>query len=96
MNPLLGPTLAVYCRLRVFRTVVPMDFCRSPVSRLRAALADLGCDKAVIADETLISRLDEWLLQNVLGQRRAPSYEAALMHAAKMGWLDVGARRRKR
>jgi hypothetical protein len=63
--------------------------------RLRAALAELGCSKTVIADEVLIGRLDAWLVENVRGQRRASAYEAALAHAAAMGWLDGGVRHRK-
>ena len=60
------------------------------LQRLRKALAEMGCTRTVIGDEVLIGRLDAWLVDNIRGQRRIPAYQAALKHAAQMGWLDGG------
>ena len=64
---------AVYARLR----------------RIREAMAEYGCDKAMIADETLVARLDDWLRTNVAGNRRKPDYERALMHGARLKWFEM-------
>jgi len=55
--------------------------------RLRAAMADLGCTKDVLADTVLIDRIDDWLLSTCKGQRRKSVYEGAMQHAARLGWF---------
>ncbi len=62
------------------------------LDRLRTALVNLGCDKAVVADGILIERMDAWLVQNCPGQRRASVYEQALAHAGRAGWLNMKGR----
>lgn len=62
--------------------------------RLREALADLGCSKAVVADDVLIERMDEWLAEHHRGQRRRQAYERALEHAARAGWFNERGRNR--
>lgn len=57
------------------------------LKRLGQALEKLGCDKAVVADDVLISRMDQWLQAHCKGNRKTQHYEAALVHAAKSGWL---------
>jgi len=52
--------------------------------RLREALAALGLDAAVLADELLIERIDDWI-----GKRRRTDavYAQALLHAQAMRWF---------
>ena len=57
------------------------------LKRLREALQKLGCDKAVVADDILIGRMDQWMQAHCKGNRKANHYEAALVHAANAGWL---------
>ncbi|TMV86124.1 hypothetical protein FGG78_20135 [Thioclava sp. BHET1] len=61
--------------------------------RLRLALSEMGCDRAVIGDEVLIERMDKWLLESCHGNRTRLVYERALEHAARMGWFNAGANR---
>lgn len=56
--------------------------------RLREALGNLGCSRDVMADDLLIERLDEWLLQHCPGRRTHSAYGRALQHAAADGWLN--------
>lgn len=55
--------------------------------RLREALARMGVDKHAIADQTLIERMDEWLVQNHRGQRRQPAYDRVMQVAANERWF---------
>jgi hypothetical protein len=55
--------------------------------RLRENLRALGCREGVIADETLVGRLDLWLESNVRGSRKVSHYEAALIHAVASKWF---------
>lgn len=65
------------------------------MKRIREALTDFGCDKAVVADEVLVKRLDEWLSANCTGNRRKADYERALMHGAREKWFDAGVKPRR-
>lgn len=58
--------------------------------RLREALAALGVGKAVLADDALIERMDQWLLNNHRGQRRSPAYQRVMEYAASQGWFGKG------
>jgi len=62
--------------------------------RLREALGGLGCSKAVLANDLLIERLDEWLLHHCHGRRTHSAYGRALQHAAADGWFAKGGNRR--
>lgn len=57
------------------------------LKRIREALADANCDKAVIADTVLVKRIDDWLTTHCTGNRRKADYERALMHAAREKWF---------
>lgn len=52
--------------------------------RLREALAAMGVDAAVLADDLLIERIDEWI-----GKRRRTDavYAQAMVHAQQMRWF---------
>lgn len=63
------------------------------MGRLRSALKDLGCSTTVCNDDRLVERMDQWMLENVKGQRRRPTYERALEHAAAQRWFDREVRR---
>jgi len=56
--------------------------------RVRDALGGSGCSRDVMADDLLIERLDEWLLQHCPGRRTHSAYGRALQHAAADGWLS--------
>lgn len=57
------------------------------VKRLRDGMiaAGLGADQA--DDPVLMKRLDEWLTQNVNGNRMPNNYQAAFEHAVRAGWV---------
>lgn len=57
------------------------------LKRLREALAEAGLDKAVIADEVLVRRMDEWLQQNHRGNRTKLAYQTAIIHARSARWF---------
>lgn len=61
------------------------------LDRLRRSMADIRVSKGVLADQSLIERLDVWLLEHHKGQRRMPRFEAslnaALRHAEREGWF---------
>ncbi|MGO4854905.1 hypothetical protein [Phaeovulum sp. W22_SRMD_FR3] len=62
--------------------------------RLREALTELGCSRDVIADEVLITRMDDWLLETCRSNRRTRAvYERALAHAGAQGWFGSGRKR---
>ncbi len=58
------------------------------LQRLRKALADEKLSKEVIADDTLIARMDEWLTTTRQGRRTPAVYRSAILHAVQMGWLN--------
>lgn len=60
---------------------------RKRLDRLRQAMAAAGFDKAVIADDVLLGRLDDWLCEHVKGNRTKEAYDRAFMHAARQKWL---------
>lgn len=57
------------------------------IKRLREALKGFGVHDAVLADDVLISRMDEWLKENRKGRRNPAAYEAVMNHAARLGWF---------
>lgn len=57
------------------------------LKRLREALEAEGMDKAVIAEELLIKRMDEWLQANHRGNRTRMAYRSAILHAHTMKWF---------
>lgn len=60
---------------------------RKRLDRLRHAMTAAGFDKAVIADEVLLGRLDDWLCEHVKGNRTREAYERAFMHGARQKWF---------
>lgn len=59
------------------------------LKRLREGLSRLKVDKAVLADEILIRRMDEWLTTNWKGNRTAAAYDRVIMVAAKERWIGA-------
>lgn len=57
------------------------------LSRLRKALSGMGCSPAVLADDVLIARMDDWLTQTCQGNRTDVNYDRALHHAVAQRWL---------
>lgn len=55
--------------------------------RLVAALRELGVNKAVVADQALIERMDQWLADNWRGKRTAEAYHRVLAAAAEGRWF---------
>lgn len=62
---------------------------RKRLERLRKALKDQGLAPAVIADNVLIQRMDEWLLENWKKNRTAEAYAKAIMFAQKSRWFGI-------
>lgn len=60
---------------------------RKRLARLRQAMQLAGFDKAVIADDMLVQRLDQWLTENVKGNRNAEAYDRAFLHGARQKWF---------
>lgn len=58
------------------------------IKRLREGLKKLGLDDAVVADDVLIGRMDEWLKQTCKGSRKQRNYEAVLLHAMEQRWVE--------
>lgn len=59
-------------------------------NRLRQAWRDLGVREAILNDDVLIERVDDWLAETCRGQRRVVVYERALRHAIAEKWLSHG------
>lgn len=57
------------------------------LQRLRDALQRMGVHKSAIGDDTLVERMDQWLLENHTGQRRQPAYDRVIKVAAREGWF---------
>lgn len=57
------------------------------LKRLRDGLSGLGLPERALADDVLIERMDDWLMQNVRGQRRVSAYERVLVVARQEGWF---------
>jgi hypothetical protein len=61
--------------------------------RLREAMIDIGCEVSLTNDEILVERLDTWLMENHIGQRRMPKFERslsrALGQAVAQSWMDA-------
>lgn len=62
--------------------------------RLREAMKQLGLTDAVLADNLLMDRMDDWLKGHCKGNRTKRHYEEAIMHAVRQGWTEGGAGRR--
>ncbi len=64
------------------------------LKRLGELMIEIGCDARMTQDKILLERLDAWLLENHVGQRRMPRFEAsmnaALRHAVQVGWINGG------
>lgn len=60
------------------------------IVRLREALGKLKMPKDALADDVLIERMDQWLLDHHKGQRRMPAYERVIIHAASQKWFNGG------
>lgn len=63
------------------------DSARKRLDRLRQAMAARGFDKAVIADQVLVERLDRWMDENHKGNRTPEAYDRAFAHAARQQWF---------
>ena len=61
------------------------------IDRLRKALLGEGCSREVVADEVLIGRMDQWLMDQRKGRRTQEVYRSALLHAVQSGWIARGA-----
>lgn len=59
------------------------------LQRMRQVLAGMGLDKAVIGDDVLIGRLDQWLSQHWRGNRTQAAYDRVLSVASKEGWFRL-------
>jgi hypothetical protein len=57
------------------------------MGRLRRALEQQGLSKAVLADDVLITRMDEWLTAQRKGRRTESVYRSAILHAVQSGWV---------
>ena len=55
--------------------------------RLVQALMVMGADKAVIADEALIARMDDWLNEHWRAKRGAEAYQRVMAHAGANKWF---------
>lgn len=60
------------------------------LARLRKALTAEGLNKAVLADEVLIERMDAWLNDTRKGRRTEAVYRSAILHAVQNGWIERG------
>lgn len=57
------------------------------LDRLVRGLEHQGCSKAVVADDVLIRRIDEWLGEHHKGNRTEAVYRSAILHAVQMKWI---------
>lgn len=64
------------------------DATRQRVTRLREKLAERGVHEAVLADATLMERMDDWLAQNWRGNRNFRAYDRVMLVAAQEGWFN--------
>lgn len=55
--------------------------------RLIAALRQLGVEARVVADESLIERMDDWLVENWKAKRGPKAYHAVMVEAMERGWF---------
>jgi uncharacterized protein YdaU (DUF1376 family) len=58
------------------------------IARLREALVDHGLSASVIADDTLVGRLEDWLFETHRGNRKDVHYARAIAHAGREGWFN--------
>lgn len=57
------------------------------LERLRKALAEIGVDKAILADRVVLEAMDEWLEVNWKKRRSALAYSRLLIWASQAGIL---------
>ena len=57
------------------------------LERLRKALLANQVSQAVVADDLLIRRMDEWIEATHRGNRTAAVYRSAILHAAQSRWF---------
>lgn len=57
------------------------------MDRLRKAMDAQGLSREVIADETLMQRMDEWLQTNHKGNRTRAAYRSVILHAVQSRWF---------
>lgn len=66
---------------------ISADAERKRFDRLRQAMLASGFDKAVVSDDVLLRRLDQWLNENEKGNRTKRAYDRAFMFAARQKWF---------
>lgn len=59
--------------------------------RLTAALRDLGVKAQVLADQALVDRMDQWLVDNWKTKRTAEAYHKVMVAAMEGGWFGRAA-----
>lgn len=57
------------------------------LSRLENALLANGCSQHVVADPTLMQRIDAWISETHRGNRTQAVYRSALLHALQSRWF---------
>lgn len=57
------------------------------LDRLRKGLAKQGVDNSVLADDTLIARMDAWLVERRISRRTEAVHRSVLLHAVQSGWI---------
>lgn len=60
---------------------------RKRIDRLRQALRERGVHHAVLADSTLMERMDGWLCDHVRGRRDVRAYDRVMVVAGQEGWF---------
>lgn len=61
------------------------------LDRLRKALLAEKLHPEVVADEVLVRRIDQWLVDSRKGKRTEAVYRSAILHAVQSGWISRGA-----
>ena len=59
------------------------------LERLQAGLAAAGLDREALGDETLVRRIDDWLLATHQGNRTQLVYQRAFEHAVRSRWVEA-------
>lgn len=61
--------------------------------RLVAAMREMGVAAEVVADEALVERMDQWLVDNWKTKRGAEAYHRVMVAARENGWFGQSVRR---
>ena len=69
------------------------DAVRKRIMRLRERMTAAGYDRAVVADDVLVERMDAWLAKHVRGQRRQDAYDKVFQVAVRERWIGGAPRR---